>query len=92
MGKFIHDTVATGTEQVQTFIASRLRNHVDFWKTITSDSVITSQIMGSKIELNNEIVQADAKDPYTYLPEKHFSKMSVLDLKCKLITCSCKLQ
>ena len=40
--KFVHDTVATGTEQAQTFIAGRLKNHVDFWKTITSDSVIIS--------------------------------------------------
>ena len=68
--KFVHDTVATATEQAQTFMAGKLRNHDDFWKIITSDSVIISQIMGSKIKLENEVIQTEVPDPYTFPPEK----------------------
>ena len=43
--------------EAQVFTADRLKNHIEFWKTITSDPAVLQIVQGLKIEIENEVTQ-----------------------------------
>ena len=64
--RFKSDTVATGIQQTKNFKAGRLVQHLPFWKTLTSDSVILSIIGGATIDFETEVIQTEIPEPYQF--------------------------
>ena len=56
---FIKQTIAIGIDCSKNFQAGKLRNHIDFWKSLTTDRNIIYLIMGTKIELKQAIFQKE---------------------------------
>ena len=63
-------SVGYDTENVENFLAGKLRNHFEFWKTLTSDKVILTQVLGCKIELGDLPEQFELPEPYSFSANK----------------------
>jgi hypothetical protein len=76
---FNTSTIAVATFNTNNFQAGTLRNHVEFWKSITSDPIIIGMILGTKIELEQDVIQTELPEPYNF-PQ---SKMDKIDSEIK---------
>ena len=61
------NTMQRGREDVRCFRAGKLRNHVDYWKSLTSDPQIIKMIKGTKIELERDVLQDIKPTPYVFM-------------------------
>ena len=73
--QFKADTIANGIYQSENVRAGCLRNHFDFWKSITSDSDLLSLVLGCTIQIENEIVQTEIPEAYNFPPQAKCSKL-----------------
>ena len=64
--EFVKNTTASGIENTENFQAGQVRGQFDFWRTLTSDKTILTQVLGCKIELQNEPLQTTIPQPYGF--------------------------
>ena len=63
---FKKETISLGSYNATHFQAGNLREHVKFWKSLTTDPNIIAMITGTDIELEEEIRQTEAPEPYRF--------------------------
>ena len=68
--QFTENTIASGFEGTKNFSAGQLATHVSYWSKLTSDNVMLTQILGCKIEFENEPSQTDWPKPYYFPSQK----------------------
>ena len=67
---FKAETIATGMEMSRNFKAGRVKTHLAFWQSITSDPVILTQIRGTQIDFEYMPFQAQYPEPYNFPKQK----------------------
>ena len=68
--EFVNATISLGRKNSLEFQAGRLKNHVQFWKTLTTDRSIIQMILGAPIQLTNTAVQDRPPVPYVFPAHK----------------------
>ena len=63
---FVHDTVSSGLRKAKEFKAGGLKEHLDFWKSITFDPAILNLVTGAHIELESNPGRCDKPKPYKF--------------------------
>ena len=64
--EFVDATIDIGRKNATNFQAGRLRQHVEFWKTLTTDNNIIKMVLGAHIKLTDTVIQETKPVPYFF--------------------------
>ena len=69
-GEFVANAKAKGLQNTKEFRGGQLSDHIEFWKSLTSDKNIHSLVSGTHIEIDEQNLETHYNAPYDFAREK----------------------